>query len=402
MQSFSVHGLSRICTGTRSESMFWTCVVLIGVTLSSYVIYELISKYFKYEVYTSVRNHVTNENAFPSITFCDFNLMKKNYFTYCGVDIFVENPDAHKPCNHTVLTPPPEIKNILHSKRHDWSNGLFHVRTCSTWGGVSCATDRYLKSKRLLNNTCFTLNWQGDLHDTYSHAIIEFEMNLTSGMDYSFIMATVQHHLVSEIDMQHTTFIEPSKTYQLMIKKTEVIRLPYPFPSNCSSGKDADIFPGKYTRTTCIESLNYIDMLKKCGDTLDYVRQHIPQNIIKTYRRINQSISDTLMCMRTYSMRKVGFNEMCPVPCQEVELYTTSTFHELHKLKRKIYRVHIQLQDIDSYKVIEEKQLFTWDQIAGQVGGFLGLVVGASFISIIEIIAYLCLCLLQRCFNTLY
>ena len=211
--------------------------------MSSYVIYELISKYFKYEDYTSVRNHVTNENAFPSITFCDFNLKKKNYFTYCGVDIFVENPDAHK---HVIT----QIKNILYSNRRHWSNGIFHVRTCSTWGGVSCAADKYLKSKRLLINTCSTMNWEGDLHHTYSHAIIEFEMNVRSGMDYSFIMAAVQHHEVSEIDMQHTTFIEPSKTYQLMIKKSETIRLPYPFPSNCSSGKENDIFPGKYTRTT--------------------------------------------------------------------------------------------------------------------------------------------------------
>ena len=58
----------------------------------------------------------------------------------------------------------------------------------------------------------------------------------------------------------------------------------------------------------------------------------------------------------------------------------------------KVYRVDIQYVNIDSYRIVEEKQLYSWEQIAGEVGGFLGLVIGASFISVIEIILYLILC----------
>ena len=61
-----------------------------------------------------------------------------------------------------------------------------------------------------------------------------------------------------------------------------------------------------------------------------------------------------------------------------------------------MYRLHIQYQNVDAYKVFSERQLHTWDQIAGEVGGFLGLIIGASFISIIEIFAYFMLCLLHK------
>lgn len=139
-------------------------------------------------------------------------------------------------------------------------------------------------------------------------------------------------------------------------------------------------------------------MLKSCGDTLDHAKQFIPKDILSKYGRKNESVKETLDCMKKYAARKVVSDRtLCPIPCDETELETTYTFHTLAEIDRKIYRIGIQLQSGDSYKVIEEKQLFTWDQIAGQVGGFLGLVVGASFISIIEIIAYLALCLIQKC-----
>lgn len=39
VQSFTIHGLSKIFTGTKFESIFWTCVVLFGICISNIVIY---------------------------------------------------------------------------------------------------------------------------------------------------------------------------------------------------------------------------------------------------------------------------------------------------------------------------------------------------------------------------
>ena len=160
----------------------------------------------------------------------------------------------------------------------------------------------------------------------------------------------------------------------------------------------------------------------------------------------------------TFSKSEVVGVDDCPVPCEELELSVVSSFHELShskKTKKKkkknewiicrnktsnkdggndeendknngksadgsydenddteyheeedeedededveqVYRVDIQYVNIDSYRSVEEKQLYSWDQIAGEVGGFLGLVIGASFISVIEIVLYLILCCISK------
>ena len=112
VQSFTVHGLSRIFTGSRAESIFWSTVVLVGIVISSFVIYGLVCKYYRYEIYTEVSAKVTNKNTFPSITFCDNNLMISNYFAYCGVPLGQARPDGSSVCKRKPEKP-REIKNIL-------------------------------------------------------------------------------------------------------------------------------------------------------------------------------------------------------------------------------------------------------------------------------------------------
>ena len=57
----------------------------------------------------------------------------------------------------------------------------------------------------------------------------------------------------------------------------------------------------------------------------------------------------------------------------------------------------VQLQRVDTYKIMEEKELYTWDQMACEVGGFIGLIMGMSIISLVEIGAYICLRLSKSC-----
>ena len=123
----------------------------------------------------------------------------------------------------------------------------------------------------------------------------------------------------------------------------------------------------------------------------------------------------------------VNATDECPVPCRETELFTTSSFYDEPHLNMNrsteggsgaqrgrgsgkgeetgygpLYSVHIQQNKFDSHDVIQEKQLYTWDQIAGEVGGFLGLLIGVSFVSIVELLAYFSLSIVERCANVTF
>ena len=87
----------------------------------------------------------------------------------------------------------------------------------------------------------------------------------------------------------------------------------------------------------------------------------------------------------------------CTLGCVSMDLTTITTFSEskaerLYKRRRNnralVYSIGLQYQFVDSYKIMEEKAVYAWDQMACEIGGFIGLVIGSSFISLIEIVAY--------------
>ena len=394
IETSTVHGIQKIHSADyKLEKCLWLCVLLAGISFSAFGTSTLVSKYYRYEIYTSVSSPITNTNYFPSVTFCDYQLMLSNYYAYCGVrkaEKFVY-PDI--PCPSIVMKF-PEVKNILNSTT-EWSNGIFHVKNCTTWGNKNCATDDYFKSLSKHNHTCFTWNYNGNFYDAYGHTDIIFQLNFTSGKKFSKMIALVHDPEITELQIVFQTFLEPSKSYEFKVQKTEINRLKYPFPSNCTDGKPHDIFPGKYTRSSCMESINYIEMLKHCGDIFDYVKRYLPDNLYRMYRR-NVTTIDVWFCMLEFSRLTVNATDDCPVPCQEIELYTSPTFHTIKK-NDSLYTVDIINEKFDSYKVIQEKQLYTWDTIAGDVGGFLGLIIGASFVSVVELMVYFFLFLVEKC-----
>ena len=402
VQSFTVHGLTKVCVGTRLESLFWLIMLLGGILSSVVVIHGLVSKYLNYGVYTEIRLQVTDKNFFPSVSFCENRLLINSYFSYCA------NPPGHKVQNTSAYCTLERIltnNNISTVKDRYWTNGIFNVTKCQTWGGKLCANDRFFKSLTDFNNSCITWNYNGDLHDIYSHVELEFEFYPPSvlqqpGLENNTQIIAVPHDPEDhEIDITKRVDLEPFKGYEIKLDKTIIKRLPYPYPSNCTSLKEGDIFPGKYTRRSCIESHNYIEMYKKCGDTLDYIKQFIPEHIKRQYRQ-NNTITDAENCIWEFGRGETKRSTLCAFPCQDLDLGVISTFNErnVEKYRGNIlkFRVSLQYQGVDSYKVMEEKELYSWDQMACEMGGLIGLVIGASVISLVEILAYIFLVIMQK------
>ena len=60
------------------------------------------------------------------------------------------------------------------------------------------------------------------------------------------------------------------------------------------------------------------------------------------------------------------------------------------------YELHLHFRNPHIFTKIEEKELYPRDQMLGELGGFLGLMIGASCISLIELIAFVSLAALKK------
>jgi len=398
INGFTVHGLTRVLTTTKLESFFWFFILVCGILLASYIIHGRMSKYYKFDIFTEIGSKITKKNSFPAISFCEANFLVSTFFAYCGKTMNLKHENNHLPCS-LIDRGFKEISSSVH--KNTWSNGMFNFTNCNTWGGKQCTNQMYLLSSKGYNHSCVTWNYQGNFNDNiYGHVEMTFHFRHPTRANYTPIIYAIPHDsAVKEIDLTKKVHLDPKKVYDIKIDKSLIKRLKAPFPSNCTYSKNRDIFPGKYSRRGCVESHNYINMFKACGDTLDYVRNFIPRDILTKYGNKKRSIKEVKDCIYKYSKKEADNSYDCPFPCESVDLSVLPVSHEEIRGSSAYttYYVNIQLEHVDTIRTIEEKELYSWYQMTCEIGGFVGLVIGASLISCIEIIACLVLLIIQKC-----
>lgn len=393
IQSLTIHGLTRSLKGKNKESAFWTIILLVGLGFALFVVGGLLKKYCKYQVYTQLKSEVTHQNKFPSVTFCEKHLLQKSYFAYCGKSLGREY--TSKNC---TVSDRKEALNFTRQKL-SWQDSPFQITECKSNGNKMCKSSYYFKSNPNLNNSCITWNYKGDFYDTFGHVKIQFDFRKPIGnRAYKTEIFVIPHDpKILELDATKKLGIDPNYKYEIKVDKILIKRLPHPFPSNCTDYASANVFPGRYSRFLCIESHHYVDMFKQCGDVFDYHRQYIPQNIIAQYGRNNSNI---IRCLTKYTRTVLSNIKHCPLSCKSYEFkyfwtFQANTAANVVK-KSPRYEVTIQLKNPNEFDVMEEKQLYTLRQMLCEVGGFVGLIMGMSVISLIEVSVVLTLSVIKR------
>lgn len=416
--TFTVHGLSRVLTGTRYESIFWFFMLIGSMVLSLIVVQGLTKKYLKRHVYVQISSKMVTEKKFPSLTICEERKLFHSYFEYCGLHPiinYVDSPNLTYPCNRQKKW---HKSATITETNVSWSNGLFTVLYCGTWGNLNCRSSQYLRSSTQYNDACVTWNYDGNLPGIYGHAeiilAVKFDDNEEDQHHRENERLIVLPHdpRITEIDFTKQVVLERGKSLYMTLESTLIKRLPSPFPSKCEDAAKNDIFPGDYSRRSCIESHHFISMHKKCGDTLDYARQFIPEHIKAKYSQ-NKSIKEIIECIVDFSDDSDSISSpVCPFPCEELELTTVNNFNKLRAVdvqtavawannsmsSYSLYKIEFQYQRVDSQRIIEEMELYTLYQMACEVGGFISLVLGSSVLSFIEILSFFGLLIFDKAY----
>ncbi|XP_069989438.1 degenerin-like protein asic-1 [Penaeus vannamei] len=201
--------------------------------------------------------------------------------------------------------------------------------------------------------------------------------------------------------------ISPGISVSVAVKTKRIERVGQPW-GTCESSKDTQ---KEYSSLQCKKLCQEKEFWKVCGC---YVGESPAYGDVSKLRPANQCSPFNVtqkLCMATvlFSYQQGLLNCKCPPPCNETVYSTQVTSSEENKgfytivqnIKRadmgddlcsgsenETVRVHLYLESLN-YEVIRESPAYTWDTLICNMGGNLGLFIGMSLVTLVELLEFL-------------
>ena len=188
-------------------------------------------------------------------------------------------------------------------------------------------------------------------------------------------------------------------TFEIGITETtSIIRLQAPFKSNCSNGEGVNVFPGPYTRDKCKDTLRFLNMLSRCGDVTDHLRPYVKPYYKKGWNWIgNRTDEKSIMnCIGSYYEEekfRIPTLSECPLSCTEMIYKSFGNQKRVEeerfmKIWNKAEASIILKHKLGRITEVEELATYELEDFFSDLGSWLGLLVGMSFLSLVEIVAF--------------
>ncbi|CAF1038483.1 unnamed protein product [Brachionus calyciflorus] len=441
IESSTSHGFPNI---VRSESyilkFMWTLCLLISSGYCAYCLTKSFQDYFSYETDTQLKFKRVSQIEFPTVTFCNkfgIDLNKKNEFTKDAKVGFKEIKNSL-----TDLTKFNDLYNNV-----DYfikSNTINYFKNLSFFG---FDIDKMLLNCNFNFQECNSSNFKYFLSTTYGfcyqfnadksnirkisspgkQAGLSLELFIGyPNADYDLYKSYGAHLFI------HNSSIIPSSEFEgislstghetdIVMSKTYFQKLPKPFSecvyqdSDSTESFDFDLYReaikifGYYDQKSCLILCFHRNIFDKCG--CYYPDAKIIQS---SENMCNKNFSDLCVIpfVSNYGESKESTEcfEKCPEECESVKhnlqmshanfptpsyadffiAYDTfinngsRNFTSYSNVKESILAVNVYFDDI-GYTLVEEKPSKTIEQLVADIGGFLGLCIGISILSVAEI-----------------
>ena len=323
-----------------------------------------------------MQTQVTRRTSFPAITFCIKQPMKD---VYCDLvtKIIMLSIDT-RICVHKNSSNQNDYSIAATIGMRSWRNNKFKIK-CNMQQSRNCILSDF-KNVKSVSDSCITWNHNGNYYNDMD--IPELIMNFKG----YYLNVIVHDPNIYGPNQESTLTMTRKSNYELTFDKTIIRRLPAPFSSHCTTQNFNGIFPKSYTRISCIDSIKCIHGYQKCGDTYDFCRSIVPEDIVRKYQRIS-NISYVRSCLMSNEIH-VSLST-CPFACKEIDYdVSVSTYAKVTKLGYNEFVIRLKNRLRNTYKVLEEKEVYSWDSFISESGGLIGVMIGASVLSILEILAF--------------
>ena len=433
-QASVIHGLGKIF---KSESwlirILWTVCFLSAVGACSYALFSIISKFLKHDVTTKIEMVTEQKTIFPTISICNVNplvteeaqqLVLSKYkqngnFSFENDPEFIENIKwanklallhAFDDTNYTdenkkklgfrledILLDCIYNENACHSQDFSWFYDINFGNCYKFNSGYDSSGDvvPLLESKKAgAKNGLRLIFLFGESSNNYSDI-------LNDGLRIMVHNSTAKTPLLQGVD------VGLSKFTNIAVQRVFNYKSSYPY-SSCIDLTSYDSYYYKlltknnltYQQTDCFDLCLQHEIIKKCDCyDLNYaelrkVKSCVDKEEIKCAFKVYNEFFDR------------GINEdclkMCPLECERVSYQLTLSssnfpsfssyliYKNITNLSYEVVRenslaVNIYYQDLGYTRISETPTMIIQDLLS-QIGGTLGLFIGFSLLSLIELL----------------
>ena len=398
-ESFTIHGLPRVLTGSKTERISRTVFVIVAISLGGFMTYRYITKYFKYEVTHNFSKIKTDKAFYPSVTFCLPKIKERMEWFYLS----------------DCVIPKRFLFDTV-------SNGIFNIGFCNVGGTNNCGNDS-VRWRNDLKGICFTLFPTKKYYQLTETALFSFYV-ADDLLEIKQISVTIHDQNIDPLFLTPQLHIVPEQKYVVNLRKIVSKRLAHPFPSNCTNKTKDHNFPGNYNRRACLFVNRYLESYKKSNVMTSVGELYIQEKMIRDNNYIKKYPHETYpeAVEEFYQMfTEIDWgSSVCPLSCYDVvyeSTYSFQSFSDSNELldgtiedktgnlcqkfqnnftRFEYFHIELAFEYPELFELLEEKQAYTFENLCAELGGFLGLMIGISIISVVEMLAYVPLLLMKK------
>ncbi|XP_069832283.1 acid-sensing ion channel 5 [Dendropsophus ebraccatus] len=429
--STSFHGLHKLVKGDDTgisgqiRRVLWGVVVLVFVMAAFSQVCMRVINYFSCPTTTSVTVQYVEKIEFPSVTFCNLNRYQTNAVNNLSVAFFMWNivstvlhysnagknsGDLQEVLDFLQLNQNFSIKDF--TKNHGFYINNSTLLKCDFFGNP-CYPEDFEHIFTEYGN-CYTFN--------YNSSISKKRVS-TSGRGLSVLFDIKQSEFTDDPSLGYVdagiTFVIHSPKIpprfdglglhcpagmhaHTSIRCFKSVTQEYPW-GECNPDLALE-YHEVYSTYGCLQECKAAYIKKECG-CLPFLLPGFGKEC--DIQQFYNCVSPTIQRIEKDELCSIGtYHSACPVPCQETDYPASlsySTFPsnkaadylstKLNKnasyMRNNLVYIDIRYQELN-YKITKQQKAFTSSELLSEVGGQLGLFCGASMITIIEVMEFLC------------
>ena len=436
-ESMTLHGFPRIFSSKQKcVKLLWLLAFLGSFGVLIYVIQSKVRDFYKYEVYIRTETTVKKPLPFPAIAVCNTNRFSGDVmpaFSMKNMTCIKSNNDNSNNNNNNNSNMNNNNMNNNNMSNNNRSNSAEFQKACKMFLSGMKDTLRF-NAKAIPGfpasftstsamTPCFTFNQDGKLSqhvqgwggldmllfsDPQDWTELESSNSSRFADNRKSIIIYVHDPQTALSYDPSSIAVTPGQSMDVILQHQIITRKTSPYPSKCHTSKTTlykPVVPVRYTTSNCFQNCLQIKKQKDCG---------ITANKNKT---LSQEICEDNF-MTGYPIEKCN----CPQPCYEI-LYprqiTTSIWPQNFQVKQlqeelsmflnvskdlvtegfiktRLSKVSIYYKELTTQS-ISEVELVKVDDLLSDIGGLMGLFIGSSMLTLVEVLWFFGITLRRFC-----